>query len=500
VTVSDQAELAGLPAGDVAAAAEEAKSRGLAGQWVLTLQNTTQQPASTWIQSRDLRERLFKASTARGDHGGPNDTKEVVLRLAEIRAERAKLLGFPNFAAYTLDNQMAKTPENAIRQMTDLVPASTAKARAEAARIQQVVDAEKSGFTAGAADWQYYAEKVRKADYDMDESEIRQYFELDRVLHDGVFFAAGKLYGVTFKERKDIPVYQPDVRVFEVFDADGRSLALFYADYFARPSKSGGAWEDNFVEQDALAGTKPIVYNVCNFTKPAPGQVALLSITEVTTMFHEFGHALHGMFSHVRYPAIAGTNVSRDFGEVPSQFNEHWALEPTVFANYAKHYRTEAPMPQELVEKLKRAKTFNQGYLLTEYLAAALLDMAWHTLPAGAPRPDVDAFERAALERYKVDLAMVPPRYRTTYFSHIWGGGYSAGYYAYLWSEVIDDDAYAWFKEHGGMTRENGQRFRDMILSRGGSIDEAEMYRAWSGRDASVEPLLEERGLKPEKP
>ncbi len=500
VTVSDQAELAGLPAGDVAAAAEQAKSRGLAGKWVLALQNTTQQPAATWIESRELRDRLFKASTARGDHGGPNDTKEVVLRLAEIRAERAKLLGFANFAAYTLDDQMAKTPENAIRQMTDLVPASTAKARAEAARIQQIVDAEKGGFKAGAADWQYYAEKVRKADYDLDEAEVRQYFELDRVLHDGVFFAAGKLYGVTFKERKDIPVYQPDVRVFEVFDADGHSLALFYADYFARASKSGGAWEDNFVEQNALAGTKPVVYNICNFTKPAPGQAALLSFTEVTTMFHEFGHALHGMFSHVRYPTLAGTSVSRDFGEVPSQFNEHWALEPTVFANYAKHYRTGAPMPQALVEKLKRAKTFNQGYLLTEYLSAALLDMAWHTLPAGAPRPDVDAFERAALERYKVDLREVPPRYRTTYFSHIWGGGYSAGYYAYLWSEVIDDDAYAWFKEHGGMTRENGQRFRDMVLSRGGSIDEAEMYRAWSGRDASVEPLLEERGLKPEKP
>jgi peptidyl-dipeptidase Dcp len=500
VTVADKAELAGLPAEDLAAAAEQATSRHLAGQWVLALQNTTQQPALTWLRDRALRERLFKASTARGDHGGPNDTKAVVTRLAAIHAERAKLLGFSDFAAFTLDDQMAKTPQKAIAQMTDLVPASTAKARAEAARIQQVIDAEKGGFPAAAFDWQYYAEKVRKADYDMDESEVRQYFELDRVLHDGVFFAAGKLYGVTFKERKDIPVYQPDVRVFEAFDADGRSLALFYADYFARPSKSGGAWEDNFVEQNALAGTKAVVYNICNFQKPAAGQPALLSFTEVTTMFHEFGHALHGMFSHVRYPTIAGTQVSRDFGEVPSQFNEHWALEPAVFASYAKHYRTGAPMPQALVEKIKKAKTFNQGYLLTEYLAAALLDMAWHTLPAGAPAPDVDAFERAALARYKVDLREVPPRYRTTYFSHIWGGGYSAGYYAYLWSEVIEDDAYAWFKEHGGMTRANGQRFRDMILSRGGSIDEADMYRAWSGRDASVEPLLEERGLKPETP
>lgn len=500
VTVDNQADLAGLSARDVAAAAEEAKSRGLAGKWVLTLQNTTQQPPLSWLKNRALRERILKASMARGDHGGPNDTKEIVTRLAEIRAERAKLLGFPNFAAFTLDDQMAKTPEKAIAQMTDLVPASTAKARAEAARIQQIIDAEKGGFQVAAYDWQYYAETVRKTDYEMDEAEARQYFELDRVLHDGVFFAANKLYGVTFKERKDIPVYNPDVRVFEVFDTDSRSLGLFYADYFARPNKSGGAWEDNFVEQNALAGTRPVVYNVCNFQKPAPGQPALLSSTDVNTMFHEFGHALHGLFSNVRYPTLAGTSVSRDFGEVPSQFNEHWALEPSVIASYAKHYRTGTPMPQALVEKVRKAKTFNQGYLLTEYLEAALLDMAWHTLPAGAPRPDVDAFERAALARYKVDLPQVPTRYRTTYFSHIWGGGYSAGYYAYLWSEVIEDDAYAWFKEHGGMTRANGQRFRDMILSRGGSIDEAEMYRAWSGREASVEPLLEERGLKPEKP
>jgi peptidyl-dipeptidase Dcp len=498
VAVADPAELAGLPAEDVAAAAELAKSRGLAGQWVLALQNTTQQPALTWLRNRALRERLFKASTARGDHGGPNDTRAIVTRLAQIRAQRAKLLGFPTYAAFALDDQMAKTPAKAESLMTDLVPAATAKARAEAARIQQVVDAEKGSFQAGAADWQFYAEKVRKAEYDLDEAQTRPYFEIDRVLHDGIFFAAGKLYGLTFKERKDLPVYQPDVRVYEVFDADGRSLALFYADYFARPNKSGGAWEDNFVEQNALAGTRPVVYNICNFTKPAPGQPALLTFTEVTTMFHEFGHALHGMLSHVRYPTFAGINVSSDFGEFPSQFNEHWALEPSVLASYAKHWQTGAPMPQALVEKIKKARTFNQGYLLTEYLAAALLDMAWHTLPAGAPQPDVDAFERAALSRFQVDLPQVPPRYRTTYFSHIWAGGYAAGYYAYLWSEVLDDDAYAWFTEHGGMTRENGQRFREMVLSRGGSLDEAAMYRAFRGRDAVVEPLLVERGLKPE--
>jgi len=384
--------------------------------------------------------------------------------------------------------------------MTDLVPASTAKARAEAARMQQVIDERKDGFQLGAADWQIYAEKVRKAEYDLDESQVRPYFELDRVLHDGVFFAANKLYGLTFKERKDLPVYQPDVRVFEVADADGKPLGLFYADYFARANKSGGAWENSFVDQSSLLGTQPVVYNVCNFSKPAAGQPALLNFTEVTTMFHEFGHALHGMFSNVRYPLLAGTAVPRDFGEVPSQFNEHWALEPTVLASYAKHYQTGAPMPQALVDKIKKSATFNQGYLLTEYLSAALLDTAWHGLPAGAPAPDVNAFEAAALARFRVDLPQVPPRYHTTYFSHIWGGGYACGYYAYLWSEVIDDDAYAWFKENGGMTRANGQRFRDMVLSRGGSMDAAAMYRAFRGRDPVVEPLLEERGLKPEKP
>ncbi|HEY8019542.1 MAG TPA: peptidyl-dipeptidase Dcp [Thermoanaerobaculia bacterium] len=498
VTVNDKAELAGLSEGDVAAAAEAAKGRGLAGKWVLELQNTTQQPSLTYLENRALRQRLFNASVARGNHGGANDTKAIVTRLAALRAERAKLLGYPTYAAYALADQMAKAPETAVKLMTDLVPASTAKARAEAARMQQVIDAQKGGFQLTAADWSYYAEQVRKAEYDLDENQVRPYFELDRVLHDGVFYAANKLYGLTFKERKDIPVYQPDVRVFEVFDADGRSLALFYGDYFARSSKSGGAWMDSFVDQSGLLGTKPVVFNVTNFTKPAPGQPALLSFDNVTTMFHEFGHALHGMFSNVRYPLVSGANVPRDYVEFPSQFNEHWALEPAVLASYAKHNQTGAPMPAELVEKIKKSRTFNQGYALTEYLAAALLDMAWHTLPPGAPQPDVNVFEPAALKRFQIDLPEVPPRYHTTYFSHIWGGGYSAGYYAYLWAEVIDDDAYYWFKENGGMTRANGQRFRDMILSRGGSMDEAAMYRAFRGRDPIVEPLLEGRGLKPE--
>jgi peptidyl-dipeptidase Dcp len=337
---------------------------------------------------------------------------------------------------------------------------------------------------------------VRKAKYDLDESQIKPYFELDNVLQNGVFYAANQLYGLTFKERKDLPVYNPDVRVFEVSDADGKPLALFYADYFKRDSKSGGAWMDVFVEQNGLTGSKPVVYNVCNFTKPAAGQPALLSWDDVTTMFHEFGHALHGMFSNTRYPSVAGTAVPRDFVEFPSQFNEHWASDPKVFANYAKHYQSKEAMPQALVDKIAKAKTFNQGYMTTEYLSAALLDLAWHTQAADAPQQDVDTFEADALKRYKVDLAQVPPRYRSSYFDHIWGGGYSAGYYAYFWAEMIDHDAFEWFKENGGLTRENGQVFRDKILSIGNTRDLATAYRDFRGKDPSVEPLLHNRGLK----
>ena len=496
IVVDTKAELAGLSDSDIAAAADRAKERKLEGKYVLTLQNTTQQPALTSLQNRDVRERLFNASVQRGNHGGPNDTKAIVTRLAQLRAQRAKLLGYPTYAAFSLDDQMAKTPENAVKLLSDLVPASTAKARAEAAKMQKVIDAEKGGFQLGPQDWELYSEKVRKAEYDLDEAQVRPYFELNNVLQNGVFYAANQLYGLTFKERHDIPVYQPDVRVFEVFDADGKSMALYYGDYFSRSNKSGGAWMDSFVDQSGLIGTKPVVFNVTNFTKPAPGQPALLTFDNVTTIFHEFGHALHGMLSNVKYPTLAGTNVPRDFVEFPSQFNEHWALEPTVFANYAKHYQTGKPMPQALVDRIKKSRTFNQGYATTEYLAAALLDMAWHTQAPGAEQADVNVFEPAALKRFKIAMTAVPPRYHTTYFSHIWGGGYSAGYYAYLWSELIDDDAYYWFKEHGGMTRANGQRFRDMILSRGGTQDEAAMYRAFRGRDPIVEPLLIERGLK----
>ena len=495
LVIDDKTQLAGLSDAEIAAAAEAAKTRGLEGKWVIVLQNTTQQPAQASLSNRAVRQRLFEASIHRADRGDTNDTRAIIRRLAQLRAERAKLLGFPTFAAYTLTDKMAKTPETALRLLSDLVPAATARARAEAADMQALIDKQKGGFTLAPWDWQYYAEQVRKAQYNLDESQIKPYFELDRVLRDGVFFAAGKLYGLTFTERHDIPVYQPDVRVFEVFDVDGKSMALFYCDYFKRDNKSGGAWMGSFVDQSGLLGTKPVIYNVANFEKPAPGQPALLTFGDVTTMFHEFGHGLHGLLSNVRYPTLAGTNVPRDFVEFPSQFNEHWALEPTVLANYAKHYQTGVPMPQALIDKIKKARTFNQGFATTEYLSAALLDLAWHNLPADAPQQDVDAFEADALKRFKVDLAVVPPRYHSTYFAHIWGG-YSAGYYSYLWSEVLDDDAYQWFVENGGMTRQNGQRFRDMILSRGGTSDAAEMYRAFRGRDPSVEPLLEQRGLK----
>ncbi|HEX9160500.1 MAG TPA: M3 family metallopeptidase, partial [Thermoanaerobaculia bacterium] len=427
-------------------------------------------------------------------HGGPNDTRAIVTRLAQLRADKAQLLGYPTYAAYSLDDQMAKTPENAFKLMTDMVPASTARARSEAGEMQKLADVPLT-----SADWQFYAEKVRQAQYALDESQVKPYFEFNRVLQDGVFFAANQLYGLTFKERKDLPAYQADVRVFEVFDADGKSLALYYADPFQRAGKSGGAWMDTFVDQSGLLVTRPVVVTVWNFQKPAAGQPALLTFTDVTTMFHEFGHALHGMFSNVKYPTVASTNVPRDFVEFPSQFNEHWALEPKVFANYAKHYQTGAPMPQELVDKIQKSRTFNQGYALTEYLEAALLDMAWHTTAPGSPLQDVSTFEPAALQRFNINLPLVPPRYHTTYFSHIWGGGYSAGYYAYLWSEVIGHDAYYWFRENGAMTRANGQRFRDMILSRGGSMDVAAMYRAFRGRDPIVDPLLIERGLKSPK-
>jgi peptidyl-dipeptidase Dcp len=500
LVIDDVKLLDGMSPSEIAAAEAAAKQRGLTGKWVIPLQNTTQHPAQTSLKNRSVRERLFMASTMRAEHNDSNDTRSDVKRLAQLRADKAKLLGFPTYSAYALDNQMAKNPENAIRLLTNLVPASVARAHTEIADMQKLIDSEKGGFKLAPWDYQYYAEQVRKQRYAMDESQLKPYFEINRVLQDGVFFAANKLYGLTFKERKDIPVYHPDVRVFEVFDADGKSMALFYADYWKRDEKGGGAWMDNFVDQNGITGTKPVVFNVANFTKPAAGQPALITFSDVTTMFHEFGHALHGMLSNIKYPSISGTNTPRDYVEFPSQFNEKWALDPIVFANYAKHYQTGAPMPAELVNKIKNARTFNQGFGTTEYLAASLLDIAWHTIPPGTPQQDVDAFEAAALKKFNIAVPEIPPRYRTTYFSHIWPGGYASSYYAYLWSEVTADDAGGWFDQHGGLTRANGQRFRDMVLSRGSSQDLAEMYRAFSGRDPDVKYLIEARGLGDEKP
>ena len=500
LVLDDVKLLDGMSPSEIAAAEAAAKQRGLTGKWVIPLQNTTQHPAQTSLKNRSVRERLFIASTMRAEHNDSNDTRSDVKRLAQLRAEKAKLLGFPTYSAYALDNQMAKTPENATKLLTSLVPAAVGRAHTEIADMQKLIDSEKGGFKLAPLDYQYYAEQVRKQRYAMDESQLKPYFEINRVLQDGVFFAANKLYGLTFKERKDIPVYHPDVRVFEVFDADGKSMALFYADYWKRDEKGGGAWMDNFVDQNGITGTKPVVFNVANFTKPAAGQPALITFSDVTTMFHEFGHALHGMLSNIRYPSISGTNTPRDYVEFPSQFNEKWALDPIVFANYAKHYQTGAPMPAELVNKIKNARTFNQGFGTTEYLAASLLDIAWHTIPPGTPQQDVDAFEAAALKKFDIAVPEIPPRYRTTYFSHIWPGGYASSYYAYLWSEVTADDAGGWFDQHGGLTRANGQRFRDMVLSRGSSQDLAEMYRAFSGRDPDVKYLIEARGLGDEKP
>ena len=495
IVVDDRALLDGLPEGDIAAAAAAATARGLTGKWVLPLQNTTQQPALAYLRNRDMRERLFKASVAR-NASGANDTTALVLQMAQLRAERATLLGFDDHAAYTLDDTMAKTAENALGLMRRMVPATAARAREEASRLEARLRMDMPGATLEPWDWQYDAEQVRRADYAVDESEVRQYFELDRVVRDGVFHAATQLYGITFRERTDIPVYQPDVRVFEVFNADSSRLGLVYLDYFARPSKRGGAWMNSLEVQSSLVGTLPVVTNTANFPKPSSGNPALLTLDQVRTMFHEFGHALHGLFSNVRYPSLSGTGVSRDFVEMPSQFNEHWADEPSVFARYGRHYRTDEPMPSTLKERIDRAARFNSGHALAELLAASFLDMDWHMLPAAHLPREVDAFESSSLKSHGLDIRAVPPRYRTRYFQHIWTLAYSAGYYSYLWSEVLDSDAYAWFKENGGMTRQNGQRFRDKVLSRGGTNDAAVLYREFRGRDATPDALLEERGLK----
>jgi peptidyl-dipeptidase Dcp len=492
---TDKGALAGLSDARIAAAAQAARNRKQEG-YVLPLQNTTQQPDLGSLSVRATREALFEKSWNRTERGDANDTRDDIARLAQLRARRAQLLGYPNHAAWKLGDQMAKTPEAALKFMDALVQGATAKAANEAKDIQDMIDAQKGGFTLQPWDWDFYAEQVRKAKYDLDEAEVKPYFELNNVLENGVFYAANQLYGITFKERKDIPVYQAEVRVFEVSDTEGKPLALFYCDYFKRDNKDGGAWMGSFVPESRLLGTLPVVYNVANLPKPAPGEPALISFTDVTTMFHEFGHALNGMFANTEYPSLSGTGTARDFVEFPSQFNEHWALYPSVFAHYARHYKTGAPMPPDLVTKIKKAANFNQGYKLTELVAAAELDMQWHTLPPGTVLQQPDVFEKQALEKTHLLLSTVPPRYRSSYFSHIWASGYSAGYYAYLWSEMLDDDAYQWFEDNGGLTRENGNRFRQMVLSRGNTEDLANMYAAWRGKGPSVEPMLRYRGLQ----
>jgi peptidyl-dipeptidase Dcp len=491
-STTDEKALAGLTEAQIAAAAQDAEAHG----WRIPLQNTTQQPDLAFLTNRATRQAIFENSWNRAERGDANDTRAVIARLAQLRAEKAALLGFPNYAAWNLTDQMAKTPEAAKHFLDAMVPASTARATGEAKDIQAQIDAQHGGFTVEPWDWEFYSEQVRKAKYDLDQSEIKPYFELNSVLQNGVFYAAHELYGLTFKERKDIPVYQQDVRVFEVFDADTKPLALWYCDYFKRDNKNGGAWMDVLVSQTKLLGQLPVVFNVANFDKPAPGQPALLSFDDVTTMFHEFGHALHGMFANTVYPSLSGTQVPRDFVEFPSQFNEHWASYPAVFQHYAHHYKTGAPMPAELMAKIVKSKTFNEGYDFTEILAAAELDLEWHTLPASAPLQDPDKFETEALKRTHLDLSYVPPRYRSSYFLHIWANGYSAGYYAYSWSEMLDDDAFQWFEDHGGLTRANGDRFRHMVLSRGNTEDLQKMYNTWLGGEPSIEPMLKDRGLK----
>ena len=495
IVIDSVNDLDGLSPADLAAAAEAAKARKLDGKWVLPLINTTGQPSLSSLTNRAVREKIYRASVARGHQSNDNNVTKVISRLAQLRAQRAKLLGFSSYATFTLDDQMAKTPQAALKLTSQVAAAAVKRAKAEAADLQKMIDSQNGGFKLEPWDWDYYSEQVRTAKYALDDKQIRPYFELDHVLKDGVFFAANKLYGLTFKQRTDLPVYHPDVRIWEVFDADGSTVGLLYTDYFARESKHGGAWMDSFVDQSDLRGRKPVVVNVLNIPKPAAGQPALLTFDEVTTMFHEFGHGLHGLFSKVKYPYMSGTNTPRDFVEFPSQFNENWALEPSVLASYAKHYQTGAPMPADLVEKIKKASTFNEGFSTLEALSAALVDLEWHALPATAKLQDTETFEAAALKKYKVAFAPVPPRYHTTYFSHIWGGGYAAGYYAYLWTAVLGADAFQWFVENGGMTAANGKKFRDAILSRGGTVDAHKLYLDFRGKEPSPAGLIKKRGL-----
>ncbi|BDT56569.1 dipeptidyl carboxypeptidase II [Massilia varians] len=493
--VDTREELAGLPEKAIDAAAAEAKKRGLDGKFVIPVVNTTQQGPLSTLNVRGTREKLLSISTVRGSRGGEFDNRDIVLQLAKLRAERAELLGYSSHAAYSLEDQTAKDTAAVNKLLSDLAVPAVRNAKKEAAEIQEMIDAEKGGFKVAAYDWNYYSDKVRAAKYAFDANQLKPYFELDRVLNDGAFFAANKLWGITFKQRKDLPVYDADVRVYDVFEENGEHLAIFVLDPYARPNKRGGAWMGALVSQSTLLGNKPVITNNLNLAKPAPGEPTLLSWDEVRTTFHEFGHGTHGWFSKVKYPRFSGTSVPRDYVELPSQVYEMWMAWPEVLANYAKHYQTGEPMPSALLEKLRASQKFNEGYRTTEYLAAAVIDQRWHQLGSKAIPTDVKSFEEQALRDAGLDFAPVPPRYSSTYFSHAFSGGYSAGYYSYLWAERLDADAGEWFKENGGLQRKNGDRFRKMVLSKGGTMDAVQMYRDFRGRDPVIEPLLERRGL-----
>ncbi len=502
VVVDSVEELDGLSAVQIGAAAGAAQERGLSGKWLIPLQNTTNQPPLAQLRNRALRERIYKASQARGLGSREADNTAVIADIVRLRAERAALLGYPDHASYQLEDESAADPRAVHRILSELAPVALARARQDAADMQRLIDAEAAesrteAFALRPWDWAFYAEKLRAVQFDFDQAEVKPYFELENVLRNGVFHAARELYGLDFQERHDLPVYHPDVRVFEVFDTDGSPLALFLGDYFARDSKQGGAWMSSFVRQSRLFGLKPVVANNTNIPKPGPGEPALLSFEEVITLFHEFGHALHGMLSNVRYPMLSGTALPRDFVEFPSQYNEMWARDAGVLANYARHHRTGAPLPRQLLAKVLAAQSFDQGHATTEYLAAALLDQSWHRITASqAPTAaEVAAFEAAALRVNGVDYEAIPPRYHSTYFSHIFAGGYSAGYYAYLWSEVLARDAGQWMRSRGGLTRANGDRLRDKVLSRGRTRDPQAMFRDFYGGPPDIQPLLEYRGL-----
>ncbi len=484
-------ELAGLADAEITAARSAAEGRNLPG-YLLPILNTTQQPLLANLAHPETRKRLWQQSITRSEQADTNDTRADIARLAQLRAQRAALLGKQSYAAWKLENQMARTPEAAIAFLDRLVPAAHTSLAAEAAAIAQQAN---TSAAIAPQDWNFYAEQVRKAQFDLNEDDVKPYFELTRVFEQGVLFAASELYGVRFERRTDLPAYHPDVTVYQVFDTDGSHLALLYTDFYKRDSKRGGAWMTSLISQSRLFAEQPIICNVCNYAKPAPDEPCLLTSDEVATLFHEFGHALHGIFSDVQYPSLAGTAVARDFVEFPSQFNEHWGTYPTIFANYARHHATGEPMPAELEAKLRKTRNFNGGHALAEVLAAAQLDLRWHTLPADAPLQDAADFESAALTAKNVAFEAVPPRYRSSYFSHSFGGGYAAGYYAYLWAEMLDTDAYAWFEENGGLTRVNGDRLRRMVLSRGNTADPAVLYRAWRGRDPQIGPMLQGRGL-----